>query len=88
MSKRIGEVGVNKKGKEMTIIEYVDYSNIIVKFDNGHYVHTQYGNFKRGGVNDEDYEVRIGEVNNNTFGSKMIIVKYITNKNIIVEFDN
>ena len=88
MSKRVGEVGLNKRGEEMTIVEYIDFSNIIVKFNSGLCVHTQYGNFKRGSVNDENYELRIGEVNKNTFGSRMTIIEYITNKSVIVKFDN
>ncbi|HEY5561953.1 MAG TPA: hypothetical protein VIK72_09420 [Clostridiaceae bacterium] len=87
---RVGEVGLNKEGKEMKIIDYQNCDSIIVCFTiSGNHIHTQYGNFKRGGVTDCNYELeRIGEVNNNTLGSRMEIIKYINSKDIVVKFDN
>lgn len=49
---RIGQIGVNKDGDKMEIIEYYAYNNIIVEFKDGNncQVHTQYINFLKGVV--------------------------------------
>ena len=49
---RIGQIGVNKDGDKMQIIEYYTYDDIEVKFLDGNncVVHTQYVNFLKGYV--------------------------------------
>lgn len=49
---RIGQIGVNKDGDKMEIIEYYAHDNIVVEFKdgNGCQVHTQYINFLTGAV--------------------------------------
>ena len=49
---RIGQIGVNKDGDKMQIIEYYTYDDIEVKFLDGNncVVHTQYVNFLKGSV--------------------------------------
>lgn len=51
-SERVGQIGVNKDGDKMEIIEYYAYDNIIVEFKDGNncQVHTQYINFLKGVV--------------------------------------
>ena len=49
---RIGQIGINKDGDKMKIIDYSAYDDIIVEFldGNGCIVHTQYVNFQKGSV--------------------------------------
>lgn len=49
---RVGQVGVNKDGDKMEIIDYNSYEDVIVEFldGNGCVVHTQYINFLKGYV--------------------------------------
>lgn len=55
LNNRVGEVGFNKEGKEMEIVDYQNCDNVIVKFlVSGNCIHTQYGNFKRGKVKDDN----------------------------------
>lgn len=51
-SERIGEFGYNNNGELMKIIEYNNHSDIIVEFQDKYKyrAHTQYGNFKSGGI--------------------------------------
>lgn len=51
-NKRLYQEGVNKKGDKMMIIEYNNYKDIVVEFqdENACQVHTQYANFVRGNV--------------------------------------
>lgn len=48
---RIGEMVINKWGNKMTIISYLNTKNIIVQFDDGFQKKCNYGNFKKGIVN-------------------------------------
>lgn len=50
MKNRLGEVGFNRYGSRMEIIEYNNYDSIVVEFKQGYRVHTSYGKFKNGGV--------------------------------------
>lgn len=47
---RLGEINYNRYGSKMTIIEYIDYANIIVEFENGYKTHSTYRAFKRGEI--------------------------------------
>lgn len=49
---RLGQIGINKDGDQMQIIEYYTYDDIEVKFLDGNdcIVHTQYINFLKGYV--------------------------------------
>ena len=50
-NKRIGEVNTNTQGKQMKIIEYNDYNNITVEFEDGRIVeNVKYYYFKSGNV--------------------------------------
>ena len=51
---RIGEQNKNSMGEYMTIIDYVDYDNITVQFENGDTRTTSYRAFKKGNVAHRD----------------------------------
>ena len=48
--KRVGESIISRSGCKMTIIDYINYKNTIVRFDNGHIKNCTYGSFKSGDV--------------------------------------
>ena len=45
---RIGKTNTNKYGSKMTIVEYNNANNIVVKFEDGHTVNSAYKEFKKG----------------------------------------
>lgn len=47
---RINEISYNKYGSKMMIIEYNRSDNLIVEFENGYKVKTNYQAFKKGEV--------------------------------------
>ena len=59
---RTGETNINNQGCPMTIIEYIDYKNIIVEFDDEYKtkVKSQYCNFKSGSVKNPYYPTIYG----------------------------
>ena len=87
---RIGEVGISTFGEKMEIIEYVNNSNITVKFEDGTVVSGKtYGCFKDGRINNTNYyQRRIGEENMSKHGQKMKIVAYRSATDIDVQFEN
>jgi len=51
VTSKVGEIGINKRGEKMTIVEYVSCTNIKARFDNGYITNRiSYGNFKAGSV--------------------------------------
>lgn len=59
-SERLGQVGVNKEGDQMVIVEYNDYKDVTVVFPKTNCkVHTQYVNFLKGYVKNYN-KVRFG----------------------------
>ena len=84
----IGETSKAKNGQTMTIVEYINFHHIIVKFDDGTRVTTSYRNFKKGKVNNPNFIPHIGETSKAKNGQTMTIVEYINYNNIIVEFDD
>lgn len=83
---RLGEVGYNRKGEKMTIIEYINSHNIVVKFENGCINKNAYNNFQNGRISSQLN--RIGEVKCNKWGSKMTIIEYINYGDILVQFND
>jgi hypothetical protein len=45
---RIGLANKNKFGTEMTVIDYENFHNVTVEFEDGHIVHTNWGSFIKG----------------------------------------
>lgn len=83
---RIGETSINKQGIKMEIIEYNKSNDIVVKFENGHKLHTTYASFKN--KTPRYIENHNGEENFNTQGSLMKIIGYKDTRNVIVEFQD
>ncbi|AKQ08386.1 HNH endonuclease [Bacillus phage PBC2] len=55
---RIGEVNTNSYGSKMTIIEYKSNKEIVVEFDNGEIIETNYSNFKKGNIK-SSYDISV-----------------------------
>ena len=98
---RIGETSITNNGTTMTIIEYINYENVIVEFDDEQHtrVKTTYSHFKKGTVRKRTIvkktlprnpakKSRIGEVSNTKNGIGIKIVEYIDCKHIVVEFED
>lgn len=83
---RLGEVNYNKNGYKMTIIEYNNCDNIIVKFEDGNTFKSTYSKFKSKGIRKP--ENRLGEVGYNNNKERMVIVEYNSSIDITVEFDD
>lgn len=94
----MGEKGVNRHGWEMEIVAYRTITDIGVRFYDGTIVKTTYEKFQRGTVfypGDEERpprpintKGRIGEVNYNTKGERMVIIAYRNARDIDVQFDD
>ena len=88
---RIGESKINSQGYKMKIIEYNSSMDVLVEFEDKFKtkVHTRYYQFINGATkNPSIYKLRLGEVNYNTYGSKMKIIEYNSPTDIIVEFQD
>lgn len=85
-TQRLGETNFNKHGKKMTIIEYNNAHDIIVKFDNGYTKKCEYKQFKKGTV--KNIKEKVGEINYNIYGNEMKIIDFTNVLNIIVKFKN
>lgn len=95
---RIGETGVTTHGEKMTICGYKSATDIDVMFEDGSVAtHKAYTSFKIGriarpGANKE-YRLplagsRLGEVNINNHGAKMMIVGYNGATDVNIAFEN
>ena len=86
----IGETSKAKNGQTMTIVEYINYYNIIVEFDDEFKTHvkTSYYSFKDGKTKNPNFTPRIGETKKAKNGQTMTIVEYINAHRIVVEFDD
>jgi len=69
---RTGEVKYNNHGIKMTIVEYINTQNIIVEFEGGYRVKTQYDNFKKGKVSNCTNRIahKVSVLNENNSTSK------------------
>lgn len=91
---RVGEVNINNQGLKMTIVEYINSKDISVQFEDGIIVkHKRYELFKDGKIkhpNSKQYNFnnRVGEENINNKGFKMIIINYINNNHIDIQFED
>lgn len=91
---RAGEIGYNKQGLKMKIIEYFDCFNLTILFDDGFIVKNRnYQEFKNGAIYNKNFPTsntksKLGEKNINSQGCEMEIVRYFNNKNIDILFDD
>lgn len=84
---RTGEINLNTQGLKMEIIQYNNANNLIVKFEDGKTKKSAYKEFKKGWVKHPDFILnRVGEENITTNGSRIKILKYNNEKDIVVEF--
>ncbi len=88
--RHIGEKGVTRTGRKMTIIIYRNYEDMDIMFEDGTIVYNKsYKSFKKGQVkHPSEEESRIGEVRTAKNGMKMIIVDYRKSTDIDVEFED
>lgn len=89
--KHIGESVIAKNGLKATIIDYKNYSDITVKFDDGITVKSSYDRFKEGcikhpGINPLIKKEHIGEVKMANNGQEMAIIDYRSGMDIDVRF--
>ena len=89
-STRLGEVNYSAYGQKMTIIEYVNSVNLSVEFEDGTIVKNKtYSAFKRGKIGNPNYfQTYVGKENISVLGQKMKIIKYRTNKDVDIEFED
>lgn len=85
---RIGETKLNYKNEKMTIVNYINCDNIIVKFENGIEVNSNYNNFKLGKTSIKSFKNRLNETSINNYNREMKIIKYINNKDITIQFED
>ena len=90
---RTGEEIKNNQGAKMKIIVYNGSDDILVKFEDGYKVKTQYGLFKRGNINNPNFrganfKDKTGETNINFQNLNMEIIEYINNSNIKIKFED
>ena len=88
---RLRQERINKQGYIMRIVEYNNYANIIVEFQDEYStrVKTTWQNFDKGSVvNPTPYKLRLGEEKYNHQGCLMKIVEYNSQKDIVVEFQD
>lgn len=59
---RTGEVSYNKYGSKMTIVKYINASNIIVGFENGYTVKSNYCSFAKRKNIKSPYDITVGGI--------------------------
>ena len=88
IEERLGQVGYNNKGYKMTIINYVNYDNIDIQFEDGSITyHKGYGSFLNGKIA-YPRKNRIGETNISNQGYKMTIIEYRREDDIDIQFED
>lgn len=98
-NERLGEVKINRQNCKMTIVEYINTSNVIVEFEDKTKtrVQTTYRAFSIGAIknpNLPDYKIiesekqLLGKEKLNNQGCVMKIIEYINCDNIIIEFQD
>lgn len=97
---RIGETNKASNGMLITIIAYRRADDIDVQFEDGYIVlHTKYAQFRTGRIkhknkltnsqlNSEYCSSRVGETNRSKTGLLMTIIKYRTNIDIDIKFED
>lgn len=89
MSKKIDRTGERRQmnnGMWAEIVQYTSSKNIIVKFEDGVEVKTQYYPFKNGEV--ANYKTRMGEKRKMNNGMMAEIVQYTSATDIIIKFED
>lgn len=87
--KRLGQINLTKQGHKITIIEYKNYNNVIVQFNDDPNVKkiTSYRHFLDGNVMlPKNYRVGMSKINKQ--GCLMRIIEYNNATDVIVEFED
>ena len=89
-NERLGQQTVTNSGYLITIVEYNNYKDIVVEFEDGTRKKGVYGQFKKGQFR---YPVdlakeRLGEEKYNIHNEKMKIIEYIDSQHITVQFED
>ena len=86
---RLGKTKMMSCGMEATIIRYNNAHDIDVRFKDGTVVeHREYGNFKKGGITNPNFNPRLGETNMMNCGMEATIIRYGNSKDIDVRFED
>ena len=91
---RIGATNIAHNGLAMTIVDYINSGNIVVEFEDGTKVHTQYNSFKNGNVKHPNIKSKrtkkhyIGEEFVNKGGYKFKIINIQENNQYDVQYEN
>ena len=84
---RLGKTKMMSCGMEATIIRYNNAHDIDVRFKDGTVVeHREYGNFKKGGIANPNFNPRLGETYMMNCGMEATIIRYGGVRNIDVCF--
>ena len=89
---RAGETRLNNKGYKVTILNYHDYNNVDIIFEDGTILYNKsYGNFVKGTIahpNSKSSNFRIGEENIANNGLSMKIIHWRTRLDIDIQFED
>lgn len=92
---RLGEEGINKNGKRMTIVRFGGATDLDVQFEDGTIIKNRtYFQFKNGLILQEkacrveNFLDRVGEQSISKSGHKMVIITYRKSSDIDVQFDD
>lgn len=84
---RVGEVSYTSDGQKMEIITYRGYDDIDIQFEDGYIAyHKRYTNFKAGKIANKG--AKVGEINYNSKGQRMTIIRYSNCTDLDVQFDD
>ena len=86
---RLGEIRMMNCGMEATIIRYGGYNDIDVRFEDGTVVECKtYNAFKKGNINNPNFNSRLGETRMMNCGMKATIIRYGKADDIDVRFED
>ena len=86
---RLGETRMMNCGMKATIIRYGKYIDIDVRFEDGTIIeHGAYGNFKKGGIANPNFNPHLGEIRMMNCGMRATIIRYREYADIDVRFED
>ena len=86
---RVGETRIMNCGMEATIIRYGGATDIDVRFEDGTIIeHGAYGNFKKGGIANPNFNPHLGEIRMMNCGMRATIIRYREYADIDVRFED
>lgn len=87
--KHLGTKYITKQGYEVTVVEYIDNSNVWIEFEDGSRKKVYMDNLKRGLVGKDDHFATqaLGQVFTDIHGYKATVVKYVRAKEVYVQFE-